>query len=238
MLRSWVVLWFSFLPITTKFNKGLPPCRFSSSALILIACRAFPEERAGVGTAEGSSPFDPLDGVSGRLDVGSAAGVAVAFSGLPPRRTEAVTTPFSPVLRRECEVKFLFFSATLQIISGCSSSKCKAVTPVLHCFMRTICVCVQMRVRYLGTSKPMVCFLPETVMRATLGTTSESTLLWDVSLLLAEGHRGTKLNNYTQTKAIMSHSDHNMWSIMSFVPISNVTFSSPTCFSIYIYILI
>lgn len=30
---------------------------------------------------------------------------------------------------------------------------------------------------YLGTSKPMVCFLPETVMRATLGTTSLSVLL-------------------------------------------------------------
>lgn len=76
----------SFLPITTKFNRGLPPCLFSSSALILIACRAFPEERPGVGTVEGSSPFEPLDGVSGRLDVASEAGI----------------TPFSPVLRREC----------------------------------------------------------------------------------------------------------------------------------------
>lgn len=51
-----------------------------------------------MGTAEGSSPFDPLDGVSGRFGVASEG--AVAFSGLPPRRTEAVTTPFSPVLKR------------------------------------------------------------------------------------------------------------------------------------------
>lgn len=39
-----------------------------------------------MGTVEGSSPFEPLDGVSGRLDVASEAGI----------------TPFSPVLRREC----------------------------------------------------------------------------------------------------------------------------------------
>lgn len=56
-----------------------------------------------MGTVEGSSPFDPLDGVSRRLDVASETGVAVVFTGLPPRRTEAVTTPFSPVLRRERE---------------------------------------------------------------------------------------------------------------------------------------
>ena len=62
-------------------------------------CRDFPEERPGVETVEVSSPFDPLDGVSGRLGVTSVA--LVAFSGLPRRRTEAVTTPFSAVLRRE-----------------------------------------------------------------------------------------------------------------------------------------
>lgn len=88
----------SFSPITTKFNRGFPPCRFSSSALILIICRAFPE-RPGVGTVEGSSPFDPLDGVSGCLDVASEEGVVVTLSGLAPRRTEAATTPLSPVLR-------------------------------------------------------------------------------------------------------------------------------------------
>lgn len=90
-----------FLPITTRFNRVLPFCLFSSSALILIVCRAFPEERPGVGTVEGSSPFDPLDGVSGRLDATSAASVTMAFSGLPPRRVEAAIAPFSPVLRRE-----------------------------------------------------------------------------------------------------------------------------------------
>lgn len=94
---------YFLLPMTTKFKRGLPPCLFSSSALILIACRAFPEERPGVGTVEGSSPFDPLDGVSGRLDMTSVAGITAAFSGLAPRRTEAVVVPFSPVLRREHE---------------------------------------------------------------------------------------------------------------------------------------
>lgn len=54
-----------------------------------------------MGTVEGSSPFDPLDGASGGLDMASGAGVMVAFSGLPLRRTAAVTTPFSPVLREE-----------------------------------------------------------------------------------------------------------------------------------------
>lgn len=93
-----VVVDYEFSPITTKFNSGFPPCRFSSSALILIICRAFPE-RPGVGTVEGSSPFGPLDGVSGCLDVTSEEGVVVTFSGLAPRRTEAATTPFSPVLR-------------------------------------------------------------------------------------------------------------------------------------------
>lgn len=84
-----------FLPITTKFNKGLPPCLFSSSALTSSACRAFAEERPGVGAEGVSSPFDPLEGVSGRLDVAS-----VAFSGLP-RRAEVVTASFSPVLRKK-----------------------------------------------------------------------------------------------------------------------------------------
>lgn len=92
---------YFFLPITTKFNRGLPPCLFSSSAFTFIVCLAFPEDRPGVGTVVGSSPFDPLEGVSGRLEAASEAGVTVAFSGLPPRRTEAVTTPFSPGLRRE-----------------------------------------------------------------------------------------------------------------------------------------
>lgn len=53
--------------------------------------------------ADGSSPFDPLDGVSGRFDGVSAAGVTVVLTGLPPRRAVAVTTPFSPVLRRQHE---------------------------------------------------------------------------------------------------------------------------------------
>lgn len=60
-------------------------------------------------------------------------------------------------------------------------------------FIGMMCICVQMCVKYLGTSKPMVCFLPETVIRATLGTTSESSLLWDTSLLLATGNRGKKI---------------------------------------------
>ena len=55
-----------------------------------------------MGTVEGSSPFDPLDGVSGRLGVASGAGVEeAALSGLPPRRGDGLTTPFSAELRRE-----------------------------------------------------------------------------------------------------------------------------------------
>lgn len=56
-----------------------------------------------MGTVEGSSPFDPLDGVSGRLDVASGA----ALSGLPPRRGDGLKTPFSAVLRREYGGKLL-----------------------------------------------------------------------------------------------------------------------------------
>lgn len=82
-----VVLRFSYIPITTRFSRGFPPCLFSSSALILIDCRAFPEERPGVGTVEGSSPFEPLDGVSGRFGTAS--------------ETAAGVMPFSLVLRRE-----------------------------------------------------------------------------------------------------------------------------------------
>lgn len=89
------------LPITTKFNRGLPPCLLSSSALMLIACRVFPEERPGVAAAEISSPFDALDGVSGRLGAASGTGVALVFSGLSPRRAGLATTPFSPELRRK-----------------------------------------------------------------------------------------------------------------------------------------
>lgn len=59
-----------------------------------------------MGTVGASSPFDPLDGVSGRLDMASEVGAAAVFSGLPPRRTEAVTTPFSPMLRREMWMRF------------------------------------------------------------------------------------------------------------------------------------
>jgi len=105
--QIWIHKWFYvfvFLPITTKFNRGFPPCLFSSSALISIDCRAFPKERLGVGTEKASSPFDPLDAVSGRLDGvtdGVVDGVVVAPSGLRPRRPEAAATPFSPVLRRE-----------------------------------------------------------------------------------------------------------------------------------------
>lgn len=48
---------------------------------------------------------------------------------------------------------------------------------------------------YLGTSKPIVCFFPETVMRATFGKTSESSLLWEASLLLAEKNKRHKKAN-------------------------------------------
>lgn len=88
-----------FLPITTKFSRGLPPCLFSSSDLILRGCLFFPEDLPGVGTVVDSSALDPFNGVSGGLD--SEAGVTAAFSGLPPLRTAAVATPFSPVLQRD-----------------------------------------------------------------------------------------------------------------------------------------
>lgn len=67
-----------------------------------MACRAFPDERLGVGPVTGSSPLDPLDGVSGRLE---AASVAVT------------TTPFSPVLRREIEVWICFFATSENYVS-------------------------------------------------------------------------------------------------------------------------
>lgn len=78
----------------------MPPCLFSSSALMLMVCRAFPE-RPGVGPVERSSPFDPLDGVSCCLGAVSEDGAVAKLSGLPPPRTGAAATPFSPALRRE-----------------------------------------------------------------------------------------------------------------------------------------
>lgn len=74
------------------------------------------------------------------------------------------------------ETKFIVFYQS-SIISSVNRGSCSITPYVFYCYMKTMCICVQMCVRYLGTSKPMVCFLPETVMRATLGTTSESSLL-------------------------------------------------------------
>lgn len=131
-------------PITTRFNSVLLPCLFSSSALMLMVCRAFPE-RPGVGTVEGSSPFAPLDGVSCCLGAASEEGATARFSGLPPRPLQC-----SPALRTEHNE----FQSHWELI----------FYPSLAWEHRG----------YLGTSKPMVCFLPDTVMRATLGTTSHS----------------------------------------------------------------
>lgn len=93
-------LFNEFSPITTKFTSVLPPCLFSSSALMLMVCRALPE-RPGVGVAERSSPLDPLDGVSGCLGAASEVGATARLSGLLPARTRAAASPFSPALRRE-----------------------------------------------------------------------------------------------------------------------------------------
>lgn len=87
--------WRSASPMTTRFNRVLAPCLFSSSALMLMACRAFPE-RPGVGAVEGSSPFAPLDGVSCCLGAASEDGATARLSGLPPRPPQC-----SPALRTQ-----------------------------------------------------------------------------------------------------------------------------------------
>lgn len=158
----------SFLPITTKFSSGLPPCLFSSSALTSIVCLPFPEERPGVGAGGGSSPFDPLDGVSGRLDEASEAALTAVLSGLPPRRTWAAATPFSPALRRE------HGGPLLQSDAFCTRRGDRSQAASTQFSVQNTC---SRRGTYLGTSKPIVCFLPETVIRATLGRTSDSSLV-------------------------------------------------------------
>lgn len=54
-----------------------------------------------MGAEDRSSPFDPLDGVSGCLGAASEDGAMARLSGLPPPRTGGAATPFSPALRRE-----------------------------------------------------------------------------------------------------------------------------------------
>lgn len=67
---------------------------------MLMVCRAFPE-RPGVGAVERSSPFDPLDGVSGCLGAASEDSAMARLSRLPPVRTGVAASPFAPVLRKE-----------------------------------------------------------------------------------------------------------------------------------------
>lgn len=62
----------------------------------------------------------------------------------------------------------------------------------------------------------MVCFLPETVIRATLGTTSDSSLLFDTSLLLAEEEKQAKCTvAYNQRHSLLCQENDQISSSLS-----------------------